>query len=91
MTLEQYIANVLNATEFESQTTPAQKLTNAVRNCESLAFAEGASLALSSIRMVASVVPKSVTKAQLIAMLRDAIATAERECLQRIRQQENMP
>lgn len=90
MTLDQYVANVLNADEFASRSTPPQRLTAALRSCESLEFAQGASLALSSIRMVAAVVPESVTQSQLLAMLHDAIATAERECLQRIRNNEVM-
>lgn len=53
--------------------TPNEALQSAVKRIEAVAYARGFEAALSRLEMVASVVPESVTKMQLLAMLKKEV------------------
>ena len=54
--------------------TPAEALAAAIKRLEEVAYARGFEAALSRLEMLAAIVPESVTKAQLVGMLKREVA-----------------
>lgn len=53
--------------------TPAEALAAAIKRLEEVAYARGFEAALSRLEMLAAIVPESVTKSQLVEMLRSEV------------------
>lgn len=54
--------------------TPSEALLAATKRLEAVAYARGVEAALSRLEMLAAVVPESVTKVQLVEMLKREVA-----------------
>lgn len=54
--------------------TPTEALADAIKRLEAVAYARGFEAALSRLEMLAAIVPESVTKAQLVGMLKREVA-----------------
>lgn len=53
--------------------TPAEALAAAIKRLEEVAYARGFEAALSRLEMLAAIVPESVTKSQLVEMLKSEV------------------